>query len=113
MQARTVKRLALSLPEVEERLTWEEPTFRVRNKIFAMFADERRVLWVKSTHDEQRALCHMDPETFFVPPYFGPNGWVGIHFRSVDRGELEELLVEAWRMTAPKRLVHSYDEGAS
>jgi hypothetical protein len=113
MQARTVKRLALSLPEVEERLTWEEPTFRVRNKIFAMFADERRVLWVKSTHDEQRALCHMDPETFFVPPYFGPNGWVGIHFRRVDRGELEELLIEAWRMTAPKRLVHSYDEGAS
>ncbi len=67
MQARTVKRLALSLPEVEERLTWEEPTFRVRNKIFAMFADERRAVWVKSTHDEQRALCHMDPDTFFVP----------------------------------------------
>jgi hypothetical protein len=112
MQARTVKRLALSLPEVEERLTWEEPTFRVRNKIFAMFADERRAIWVKSTHDEQRALCHMDPGTFFVPPYVGQNGWVGIRYRTVDRGELEELLIEAWRMTAPKRLVHAFDEGA-
>jgi len=112
MQARTVKRLALSLPEVEERRTWEEPTFRVRNKIFAMFADEQRVVWVKSTHDEQRALCPMDPETFFVPPYVGKSGWIGIKYRTVDRGELEELLTEAWRMTAPKRLLHAYDEGS-
>lgn len=110
MQARTVKRLALSLPDVEERLTWEEPTFRVRNKIFAMFADERRAVWVKSTHDEQRALTAMDPDTFFVPPYVGKSGWVGVRYRTVDAGELEELLIEAWRMTAPKRLVKSFDE---
>ena len=109
MQARTVKRLALSLPQSEERMTWEEPTFRVRNKIFAMLADERRVVWVKSTHDEQRALCQMDPDTFFVPPYFGPNGWVGVRFATVDPAELEELLIEAWRMTAPKRLVAAFD----
>lgn len=112
MQARTVKKLALALPQVEERLTWEEPTFRVRNKIFAMFAEEQKALWVKSTHDEQRALCHMDPETFFVPPYVGKSGWVGIRYRTVDRDELQELLIEAWRMTAPKRLLYAYDEGA-
>jgi hypothetical protein len=112
MQARTVKKLALSLPEAEERLAWQEPTFRVRNKIFAMFADEQTALWVKSTHDEQRALCHMDPETFFVPPYVGKSGWVGIRYRTVDRDELKELLIEAWRMTAPKRLLYAYDEGA-
>jgi len=109
MQARTVKRFALSLPETTEKLTWEEPTFRVRNKIFAMFADERRAVWVKSTHDEQRALTQMDPETFFRPPYVGPSGWVGVRFGRVDRGEMEELLTEAWRLTAPKRLVAAFD----
>ena len=112
MQARTVKKLALSLPETEERLTWEEPTFRVRNKIFVMFSDRERELWVKSDFDEQRALTQTDPETFFVPPYVGPSGWVGVRIRTVDRDELSELVTEAWRLTAPKRLVSAFDEGA-
>ena len=68
MQARTVRRLALQLPDAEERETWETATFRVRNKIFVMFSDHERELWIKSTHDEQHALTSMDPGTFFVPP---------------------------------------------
>ena len=76
MQARTVRRIALSLPEAEERETWETATFRVRNKIFVMFGDRERELWIKSDFDEQRALTQTDPETFFVPPYVGPSGWV-------------------------------------
>ena len=109
MQARTARRLALALPEVEERETWETPTFRIRNKMFAMFAEEGRAMWVKTNHDEQRALCQMDPATFFPPPYVGASGWVGVRFASADRDELHELLVEAWRMTAPKRLVEAFD----
>lgn len=112
MQARTVRKLALALPEAEERETWQTPTFRVRNKIFAMFAEEGREVWVKSTHDEQRALVAMDGETFFHPPYVGPSGWVGVRYRTVDRDEMEELLIEGWRLTAPKRLVQAFDEGS-
>lgn len=112
MQARTVRKLALALPEAEERETWQTPTFRVRNKIFAMFAEEGREVWVKSTHDEQRALVAMDGETFFQPPYVGPSGWVGVRYRTVDRDEMEELLIEGWRLTAPKRLVQAFDEGS-
>ena len=113
MQARTVRRIALSLPEAEERETWETATFRVRNKIFVMFSDRERELWIKSNFDEQRALTQTDPETFFVPPYVGPSGWVGVRIRSVDRDELLELVTEAWRLTAPKRLVAAFDEGAA
>ena len=111
MQARTARKIALGLPEAEERETWETATFRIRNKIFVMFNDQERELWIKSTFDEQRALCNMDPGTFFVPPYVGPNGWVGVRIRTVDRDELEELLIEAWRLTAPKRLVRAFDGG--
>lgn len=111
MQARTVRRLALELPEAEERETWGTPTFRVRNKIFAMFAEEGTEVWIKSTHDEQRALAAMDPETYFFPAYVGPSGWVGVRYRTADRDEVGELLIEAWRMTAPKRLVKAIDEG--
>ena len=110
MQARTVRRLALELPEAEERETLETATFRIRNKIFVMFSDHERELWIKSTSDEQRALTSMDPDTFFVPPYVGPNGWIGVRIRTIDAGELRELVTEAWRLTAPKRLVQAFDE---
>jgi len=113
MQARTVRKLALGLPEAEERETWGTPTFRVSNKIFAMFGDEGKRVWIKSTHDEQRALVAMDPETFFVPPYVGPSGWIGVHYRTVDATEMRELIIEAWRMTAPTRLAATFDEASA
>jgi hypothetical protein len=112
MRRDAVRRAALALPEVEERETWETATFRVRNKIFVMFSENERHLWVKATHDEQAALIAMDPETFFVPPYVGPSGWIGVVVQRADPVETRELITEAWRMTAPKRLVKSFDEAA-
>jgi hypothetical protein len=112
MRKDTVRRMALALPEAVERETWGAPTFRVRGKIFVMFAEGEREAWVKSTHDEQRALTQMDPGTFFVPPYVGPSGWVGVRFGTVDRDEMRELLTEAWRLTAPKRLVDAFEREA-
>ena len=110
MRRDAVRRFALSLPEAEERETWETATFRVRNKIFLMFSEQERHAWIKSTHDEQRALIQEDPDTFFAPPYVGPSGWVGVVIRSVDPDELRELVTEAWRLTAPKRLLSTFDE---
>jgi hypothetical protein len=109
MRAETIRRIALALPEAEERETWGTPTFRVRSKIFAMFSDEGRHVWIKSTFDEQRALVAMYPEVFFVPPYVGPSGWVGAVISRADRGEIEELVTEAWRLTAPAELVQAFD----
>jgi hypothetical protein len=109
MRATTARRFALALPEAVEQETWGTPTFRVRKRIFVMFAEEQREAWVKSTHDEQRALTQMDPDTFFVPPYVGPSGWVGVRLLTADRDEMRELITEAWRMTAPKRLVDAFD----
>ena len=111
MQARSVRSIALSLPEAEERETWETARLPVRNQIFVMFSDRERELWIKSDFDEQRALTQTDPDTFFVPPYVGPSGWVGVRIRTVDRDELLELVTQAGRLTAPKRLVASFDEG--
>ena len=109
MRRDTIRRFALSLPEAEERETWETATFRVRNKIFFMFSERERHAWIKATHDEQRALVAQDPDTFFVPPYVGPSGWIGVVIHTVDPDECRELLTEAWRLTAPKRLVAVFD----
>jgi hypothetical protein len=110
MRKESVRKLALALPEAVEQETWGTPTFRVRRKIFVMLSDGQREAWVKSTHDEQQALTSMDPETFFVPPYVGPSGWIGVRIATVDRDEMRELITEAWRLTAPKRLLHAFDE---
>jgi hypothetical protein len=110
MRAATFRRLALELPGAEEIETWETATFRVRSKIFAMFSDREREAWIKATSDEQAALVEMQPESYFVPPYVGPKGWIGLRVAKSDREEARELLIEAWRMTATKRAVAAFDE---
>ena len=104
------RELALSLPEAIEKETWGIPTFRVRDKMFAIAASDLSRASVKSTLDEQRALTHMDPATFSVAKFVGKHGWIGIALDRVDPGELRELVIEAWRMTAPKRLVKVWDD---
>jgi hypothetical protein len=110
IRATTVRSFALGLPGAEERETWETATFRVRGKIFAMFSERERHVWIKSVHDEQRALVAMDAEAWFVPPYVGPSGWVGAVISKADGDEVRELITEAWRMTATKRAVRDFDE---
>ena len=90
--------------------TWETATFRVTSKIFLMFSEQERHAWIKSVHDEQRALVAMDPGAWFVPPYVGPSGWVGAVLSKADGDRCASCIVEAWRMTAPARLVSVFDE---
>ena len=104
-----LRALCLALPEAEERETWGHPTFRVRDKMFAAMSDDVREASVKATREEQAALIAAAPETFGVPAYVGRHGWVSVQLATVDPDELRELLVEAWRQTAPKRLVSAYD----
>lgn len=113
MRTSTLRSFALTLPEAEERETWETATFRVRDRIFMMFSEHERHAWIKATFDEQQALVTMDPDTYFVPPYMGSKGWIGVVVSKADADEVRELAMEAWRMTAPKRLVATYDEGAA
>jgi hypothetical protein len=110
IRASTVRTFALSLPDVEERETWDTATFRVRGKIFLMFSEAERHAWIKSVHDEQRALIAMDADAWFAPPYVGPSGWVGAVLSKADGDEVRELIIEAWRMTAPTRVVETFDE---
>jgi hypothetical protein len=77
--------------------------------MFAALSDDGRLASVKATREEQAALIAAAPETFGVPAYVGRHGWVSIQLATVDPAELGELMVEAWRQTAPRRLVAAYD----
>ena len=76
-------------------------------------SDDGQEASVKATRQEQVALVSAAPETFGIPAYVGRHGWVSIQLATVDPAELRELIIEAWRQTAPKRLVAAYDSGRS
>ncbi len=102
-----LRRICLALPEAEERETWGGPTFRVREKIFAMPRDDdgRPAVWCKAPPGSQAVLIGADPDRFFAPPYVGPRGWIGIHLdRGPDWEEVASLVRRSYTLTAPKRL---------
>ena len=105
-----VRRLALALPETEERLTWEtDITFRVRDKIFAIGGEGADRVSIKAGIESQAELIEMDPQTFAKSAYVGRFGWVTVDLARVDPALLESLLRDAWRRTAPRRLVAALD----
>ena len=75
-----LRKICLALPEAEEKEAWGDPTFRVRDKIFAMEkrGDGRISVWCKAPEGSQMVLVGADPKRFFVPPYVGHKGWVGV-----------------------------------
>jgi len=103
------RRLALGFPEAVEKETWGHPTFRVRDKMFMAMDEDGTSVTVKASKEAQAALVGSEPETFSVPAYVGQHGWVAVRLDRVDREELAELIDEAWRMTAPKRVVKAYE----
>ncbi|MGA8117370.1 MAG: MmcQ/YjbR family DNA-binding protein [Actinocatenispora sp.] len=107
-----IRRIALELPSAEEVLTWGiDATFRVNGKMFVVSAPEASHATVKASPDEQAALVAEDPETYSIAPYTGRFGWVRVTLSRVEPDEIRELVVAAWRSTAPKKLVASYDAG--
>jgi hypothetical protein len=110
-----LRKLCLALPEAHEAEAWGSPTFRVRNKMFAMYAAAnnhhgagRPAVWCKATPDNQELMVGAEPTRYFVPAYVGPSGWVGVWLDGkCDWGELALLLREGYRLVAPKRLVSS------
>ena len=107
-----LREICLTLPEAHEVEAWGEPTFRVRNKLFAMHASAsshhgagREAVWIASNHVEQDMVMRAKPDRYFSPPYVGPSGWIGAWIDgNPPWNEIAELLRDAYRLKAPKRL---------
>jgi hypothetical protein len=99
-----LRAICLALPEATEKQTWDIPTFRVGDKIFAMAHDPGTV-WCKAPRGVQAILVEAAPARFFVPPYVGHKGWIGFQLdHTTDWDEVAALVCRSYRMTAPKRL---------
>jgi predicted DNA-binding protein (MmcQ/YjbR family) len=101
-----LRRICLGLPAAWEKIAWSAPTFRVGDRQFAMFVDNHHGVgfagvWLKAPEGAQEELVESDPSRFYVPPYVGPSGWVGVRLDAkTDWKLLEGLLAEAYRGAA-------------
>jgi predicted DNA-binding protein (MmcQ/YjbR family) len=107
-----VRKVCLALPEAHEVEAWGAATFRVRNKLFAMYAAEgdhhgsgRPGVWIKSTHVNQDLILQSDADRYFKPPYVGPSGWIGVYLDGKpDWSIISEIVRDGYLLTAPKRV---------
>jgi hypothetical protein len=88
----------------------------VRKKTFGYFLDDHHGdgivgVALKAAAGEQEALVRSDPERYYVPAYLGPRGWIGVRLDvgAVDWAEIREMITDAYRLQAPRRLVAQLD----
>ena len=106
----TVRRLALALPGVEEGTSYGTPGFRVGGKFMARMWEDGAVLVVKCGDTERDLRMRADPETFFITEHYRGYPTVLVRLARVTPADLRDVLHEAWRRLAPKRVVAAYDE---
>jgi len=108
--ATAVREVCLSFPETTEVLSRGSPDFRVRGKTFASYivnhhGDGRISLWLSAPPGAQQRYVESEPEHYFVPPYVGPRGWLGVHLnRGLDWKLVAKRAREAYLAVAPKKL---------
>jgi hypothetical protein len=114
-----VRAICTALPDVEERLSHGAPTFFYRGKkTFVMFHDDhhgdgRLAIWCHAPEGVQHLLVTEEPERFFVPPYVGYRGWVGVRLDvDVDWDEIAGIVHDAYRMVVPPKVAAALDDSA-
>jgi hypothetical protein len=103
-----VRRACLSLPDTHEKEAWGAPTFRARGRQFVMYLDNhhgdgRLAIWCNAPPGAQDALVAAMPKHYFVPPYVGTQGWVGVRLDTGLKWQaVATRIKEAHRITASR-----------
>jgi hypothetical protein len=113
---RRLRQICLALPETSERLSHGSPTWFIRDKkTFVTFVDNHHGdgilgIWCAAPDGIQQSLVNEEPARFFRPPYVGHRGWLGVRLDvDVDWGEVADIVEDAYRTVAPKKLVAELD----
>jgi len=110
----TLHEICMEYPGAEEIFEGSvgNPVYKVSGRIYVMphQLEGSPSIWMKAPPGVQEALVASDPDRYFRPPYVGHNGWVGAWLTDgIDWPEVEDLIDDAWRMTAKKSLIREYD----
>ncbi len=98
-----VRKICMALPDVKETTSHGAPTFWSPKRTFATFADAsnhhgagRHAVWLLAAPGRQERMVRSAPDRFFVPPYVGVSGWLGVWLDGVcDWDELSDILKSA------------------
>ena len=89
--------------------SWGHPTLRIGDKMIAGGAPDSPTMSIKASIQDQAELIAGAPETYEVADYVGRFGWVRVTLATADPAEIRRIVEDAWRRTAPKRVVRAYD----
>ena len=98
------------LAKADEGTSYGTPAFKVAGKLFARLHQDGESLVVKIDPGERTMRMKADPKTFYITDHYLNYPWILVRIASVDREDLRDLLEEAWRLSAPKRILSEYDK---
>jgi predicted DNA-binding protein (MmcQ/YjbR family) len=110
-----LRAFCLSLDGTHEKETWgdgEHPgdvTFRVRDKIYLITGQDGGGATIRTDKTQQADLLAAFPESITFAPYVGRFGWVNVDLDTLDPDIVRDIIVSAWRRTAPTAIVAAYD----
>jgi predicted DNA-binding protein (MmcQ/YjbR family) len=104
-------KICAALPEASRERAGSHASFKVRKKVFAYYLDDHHgdgivAVCFKAAPGENAEMAAVDPSRFYLPAYIGPRGWAGLRLDvgPIDWEEVGELVVDSYRLVAPKRL---------
>ena len=107
-----VRAVAMSLPRTEERLVRDQVKFRVGRLVYVALSRDETSMGFGFPKEERAALVAAQPEKFFMPIRSDLRyHWVQVWLDAIDRDEMRELVIDAWRMVVPKRVAAEYLRG--
>jgi len=107
-----VRALASTLPRAYEVLVHDRVKFRVGRIVFLAFSRDETIMGFGFPKEERAALVAAEPDKFLLPSQSDLRyHWVHTRLAALDRAEMEELVLDAWRMCVPKRVAASYLAG--
>jgi len=102
-----VRKLALALPGVEDGTSFGTPALKVAGKLLVRLKEDRETIAIRVELAAREVLMGIKPETYYVTDHYRCYPWMLVRLASADPGDLRDLIHQAWRRNAPKRLVTS------
>lgn len=113
MKFEAVRRIALEFPGVEEGLSYGTPAFRVGGKFLARLREDGESLAIKCGFDERDFRLQADPNVFFTTEHYRGYPTVLVRLSAIRPTVLRDVMEQAWRRSAAKRVVAAYDRETS
>ncbi len=104
-----VRRVALALPQTKEQTSYGTPGFRVQDRLFARIREEGDLAVWLPDEAQKHELIASAPEVYFTTAHYDGYAIALVRLDAIDLDELTEVITEAWRARAPRRLLAELD----